>query len=379
MAMKRLVLLAAIILAVSCEAVSGQERTVDTQNGRIRVETAADGLAHPWGLAFLPDGRMLVTERPGRLRIVSSDGRLSAPVRGVPAVLAEGQGGLLDVALDPNFASNNLVYLSYAEPGGDGASTAVTRGRLNIKSAALENTQVIFRQLPKVSGTGHFGSRLVFARDGTLFITLGERFKFDPAQDLSSHLGKIIRINPDGTVPPDNPFVGRADARPEIWSYGHRNSQGAALHPQTGVLWEVEHGPRGGDELNIPEAGKNYGWPLVSWGRHYNFQSIPEPPSRPDLAQPIYQWSPVISPAGMAFYTGDVFPGWRGNLLIGGLTSRGVVRLTIDGQRVTAEERIGLGARIRDVRQGPDGAVYVLTDQRDGAIWRLTPANLEQR
>jgi glucose/arabinose dehydrogenase len=372
--MKRFVVIAALFVAVSCGPVSGQERIVDTQSGRINVQTAAGGLVHPWGLAFLPDGRMLVTERPGRLRIVSSGGRLSNPIGGVPAVYAEGQGGLLDVALDPNFASNSLVYLSYAEPGDAGASTAVARGRLNAASTALENVQVIFRQTPKVSGTGHFGSRLVFARDGTLFVTMGERFKFDPAQDLASHLGKIVRINPDGTVPADNPFVGRAGARPEIWSYGHRNAQGAALHPQTGALWAVEHGPRGGDELNITEAGKNYGWPLVSWGVHYSFQDIPKPPTRSDLAPPVHQWTPVISPSGLTFYTGEVFAAWRGNLLIGGLSARAIIRLTLDGQRVTAEERIALGARIRDVRQGPDGAVYALTDQRDGAVLRLTPA-----
>ena len=282
-------------------------------------------------------------------------------------VYAEGQGGLLDVALDPNFATNSLVYLSYAEPGDGGASTAVARGRLNAAGTALENVQVVFRQLPKVSGNGHFGSRLVFARDGTLFVTLGDRRKFDPAQDLASHIGKIVRINPDGSVPRDNPFVGRAGVRPEIWSYGIRNSQGATLHPQTGALWEVEHGPRGGDELNIPEPGKNYGWPLVSWGAHYSGQYIPKPPTRPDLTPPIQQWTPVISPSGMTFYTGEVFAAWRGNLLIGGLSARSLIRLTLQGERVAAEERIALGARIRDVRQGPDGAVYALTDHSDGA------------
>jgi glucose/arabinose dehydrogenase len=371
--MKSFAVVAALCAAVFCAPASGQERVVETQTGRIKVETAATGLAHPWGLAFLPGGRMLVTERPGRLRVVSSGGRLSAPLAGVPEVYAQGQGGLLDVALDPEFRSSNLVYLSYAEAGDGGASTAVARGRLNAAMTALEDTKVIFRQLPKVGGTAHFGSRLAFARDGTLFITTGERFKFDPAQDLSSHLGKVIRINPDGSVPRDNPFVGRPGARPEIWSYGHRNSQGAAIHPETGALWEIEHGPRGGDELNIVEAGRNYGWPLVSWGVHYNGEAIPKPPTRPDLAPPIRHWTPVISPAGMIFYTGDLFPAWRGNLLVGGLTAAGPTRLTLDGARVTGEELIDLGVRIRDVRQGPDGAVYVLTDRSDGAILRLTP------
>jgi glucose/arabinose dehydrogenase len=372
--MKLFVVLAALIVTASCEPVASQVRFVDTQAGRIDVQTAASGLVHPWGLTFLPDGRMLVTERPGRLRIVSNGGRLSNPLGGVPTVYAEGQGGLLDVALDPSFAANRLVYLSYSEPGDGGASTAVARGRLNAGGAALENVQIIFRQLPKVDSNGHFGSRLVFARDGTLFVTLGDRRKFDPAQDLTSHIGKIVRINPDGSVPRDNPFVGRSDARPEIWSYGIRNSQGATLHPQTGALWEVEHGPRGGDELNRPEAGKNYGWPLVSWGVHYNGQDIPKPTTRPDLAPPVRHWSPVISPSGMAFYTADTFPAWRGNLLIGGLSARSIIRLTLQGEQVASEERIALGARIRDVRQGPDGAVYALTDHRDGAVLRLVPA-----
>jgi glucose/arabinose dehydrogenase len=348
------------------------ERVIAMQAGRIQVQTVADGLEHPWGLAFLPDGHMLVTERPGRLRIVSKEGRLSEPLAGIPRVLAEGQGGLLDVALDPNFVSNRLIYLSYAEPGEGGASTAVARAQLG--DGALRDIQVIFRQQPKVSGPNHFGSRLVFSPDGKLFVTLGERFKFEPAQDLSNHLGKIVRINPDGSVPRDNPFVGRAGAKPEIWSYGHRNIQGAAIHPGSGALWMNEFGPRGGDELNIPEPGRNYGWPLVSWGRHYFGKDIPDPPTRPDLAQSIYHWTPVISPSGMTFYTGEVFPVWRGNLLIGGLSSQALVRLVLDGQRVTGEERIPMGARIRDVRQGPDGAVYLLTDQSNGEILRLTPA-----
>jgi glucose/arabinose dehydrogenase len=364
----------AIIVAVLAVPVpvGARERVIETELGRVAMETAAGGLEHPWGLAFLPDGRMLVTERLGRLRVISEDGALSEPLAGVPDVAASGQGGLLDVALDPDFASNRLVYLSYAEPGAGGASTAVARGRLD--GGALEDVQVIFRQQPKVSGGNHFGSRLVFARDGTLFVTLGERFKFEPAQDLSNHLGTIVRINADGSVPADNPFVGRPDARPEIWSYGHRNVQGADLHPETGRLWSLEFGPRGGDELNIPEPGRNYGWPLVSWGRHYTFIDIPDPPTRPDLAPSIYHWDPAISPSGMAFYTGDLFSGWRGDLLIGALGVRSLVRLTLDGDRVTGEERIKMGARIRNVRQGPDGAVYLLTDQDDGAILRLTPA-----
>ncbi|MGF1641460.1 MAG: PQQ-dependent sugar dehydrogenase [Rhodospirillales bacterium] len=360
------------VLAAATPAAAAADRIVASDRGPIRVTTVVGGLEHPWGLAFLPVGRMLVTERPGRLRIVSADGRLSAPLAGVPAVVARGQGGLLDIALDPDFASNRRVYLSHAEAGAGGASTAVARGTL--ADAGLREVQVIFRQHPKVGGGAHFGGRLVFAGDGTLFVTLGERFKFEPAQDLADHLGTIVRINPDGAVPADNPFVGRADARPEIWSYGHRNVQGADLHPDSGRLWISEFGPLGGDEINIPEPGRNYGWPLVSWGRHYSGAAIPDPPTRPDLAGSVHHWDPAISPSGMTFYTGALFAGWRGDLLIGGLSSQALIRLSLDGERVTAEERIDIGARIRHVRQGPDGAVYLLTDDPDGAILRLEPA-----
>ncbi|MBK8909291.1 MAG: PQQ-dependent sugar dehydrogenase [Rhodospirillales bacterium] len=370
--MNHLALLLFSILVVGAPLqVRAAERLIETESGPVRVETAASGLAHPWGLAFLPDGRMLVTERPGRLRIVEPDGKVSRPVTGTPEVFADGQGGLLDVALDPAFASNRLVYLSFAEPGSGGASTAVARGRLD--GAALRDTEVIFRQQPKVSGGAHFGSRLAFAPDGALFVTLGERFKFEPAQDLGNHLGTIVRILPDGSAPGDNPFVGRRDAMREIWSYGHRNVQGADIHPETGALWSLEFGPRGGDELNIPEAGRNYGWPLVSWGRHYGGADIPDPPTRPDFAGSVYHWVPAISPSGMAFYTGDLFPEWQGDLLIAGLGSEALVRLSLDGETVTDEERIPMGARIRQVRQGPEGAVYLLTDQSDGEIRRLTP------
>ena len=352
------------------------DRAIDTEAGRIKVETVVNGLDHPWGLAFLPDGRILVTERPGQLRLVSKDGGLSEPLAGVPKVFAKGQGGLLDVVLDPDFKANRLVYLSYAEPGEGGASTAVARGKLT--DDGLKDVEIIFRQVPKVNGGNHFGSRLAFAPDGKLFVTLGERFQFTPAQDLSNDLGKIVRLNPDGSVPTDNPFVGRNDARPEIWSYGHRNPQGAAVHPKTGKLWESEFGPMGGDELNIPEAGANYGWPVVSWGKHYDGRSIPEPPTQPEFADAIYHWTPVISPSGMTFYTGEAIPGWRDNLLIGGLSSEAIVRLTLDGESVTAEERILMGTRIRDVAQAPDGSVYALTDEDNGKILRLTLENSPQ-
>jgi glucose/arabinose dehydrogenase len=358
------------LIAVSQQGAS-KERQVDSKQGPIKVERVAKGLKQPWGLAFLPDGRMLVTERPGRLRIVTKDGALSEPLKGVPEVVARGQGGLLDVALDPAFAENGLVYLSYSEPGEGGAGTAVARGKLG--DGSLDDVEVVFRQKPKVDGGNHFGSRLAFSPDGKLFVTLGDRFKFDPAQDLASHIGKIVRINPDGSVPDDNPFVGQEGKLPEIWSYGHRNAQGAAIHPETGKLWESEFGPLGGDELNIPEAGKNYGWPVVSWGKHYDGTDIPDPTERPEFADAIYHWNPVISPSGIAFYTGDAIPAWKGNLLIAGLSSEAIVRLELDGEKVAGEERIAMGTRIRDVAQGPDGAVYALTDE-GGEILKLTPA-----
>jgi glucose/arabinose dehydrogenase len=345
-------------------------------NAAVRVETVARGLEHPWALAFLPDGRMLVTERPGRLRIVERDGRVSEPLAGVPQVLADGQGGLLDVALDPRFADSRLVYLSYAEPGVYGtAGTAVARGRLG--EGRLEDVRVIYQQQPKVQGSYHFGSRLVFARDGTLFVTQGDRFAYrDGAQDLSVGIGKIMRINPDGSVPRDNPFVGRAGARPQIWSYGHRNVQGAALHPRTGQLWTVEHGARGGDELNRPEAGKNYGWPVITYGVDYSGARIGEGTAKPGMEQPVYYWDPVIAPSGMTFYTGDAFPDWKGSMFIGSLQPGLLVRLALKDGRVAREERYlgDLRERIRDVRQGPDGLLYLLTDSSDGRILRVRPA-----
>lgn len=365
-----LVASAASVAPAAAQPTQAGDVEVETAHGPIQIETVANGLVHPWGMDFLPDGRVLVTERPGRLRIVSQDGTVSEPLGGVPTVFNQGQGGLLDVRLHPDFPENRWVYLTFAEPGeGGAASTAVARGRLEGRS--LQGTEVIFRQLPKVTGGNHFGSRMVFTPDGKLFVGLGERFKFEPAQDLSSHLGKVVRINPDGSVPQDNPFVGRADAKPEIWSYGHRNIQGGALNPETGEPWFHEHGPRGGDEINIPEAGRNYGWPVVSWGRHYSGEPIPDPPTHPEFARSIHQWTPVIAASGMDFYTGTMFPEWRGDLLVGGLVARGVVRLDLDGRTVTDEERIPIGSRVRSVRQGPDGAVWVLTDEENGRLLRL--------
>jgi glucose/arabinose dehydrogenase len=361
--------------AQSQEGPAQRSPTPGATEGVIRTEVVAEGLENPWALEFLPDGRMLVTERPGRLRIVSADGRLSAPLAGVPEVAARSQGGLLDVALDPGFAENRLVYLSYSEPGDGGeAGTSVARGRLG--QGGLENVQVIYRQVPKVRSGGHFGSRLVFHPNGTLFVTQGDRQNQRArAQDLSSGIGKIVRINPDGTVPRDNPFVGRDGVRPEIWSYGHRNAQAATLDSD-GNLWTVEHGARGGDELNQPEEGKNYGWPVITYGIDYSGARIGEGTSKAGMEQPVYYWDPVIAPSGMTFYTGDAFPGWKGNILIGSLGTGSLVRLALENGRVVREERYRVdgGARVRDVRQGPDGFVYVVTDAGNGKVIRIRPA-----
>lgn len=372
--------LAVALMAADAPPAEAVDRAYKTAKATIRVQTVADGLDHPWGVAFLPDGRMLVTERDGALRVVGADGTLSDPLGGVPKVDARGQGGLLDVVLDPAFPTNRLVYLSYAEAGEGGNGTAVARGRLSDDARTLQDVQVIFRQQPKLNSTLHFGSRLVFDGKGHLFITLGERsherFR-GQSQELNSHLGKVIRIRPDSSVPDDNPFVGRAGALPEIWSYGHRNSQGAALHPVTGVLWMNEHGPRGGDEINIPEPGKNYGWPVVSHGVNYDGTPVGTGRQHAEgMEDPIYQWTPSIGVSGMAFYTADAIPGWKGSLFVGGLAIPKLVRLELDGTRVTGEEDllVDLRARIRDVRQGPDGALYVLTDSSNGQLLRLTAA-----
>ncbi len=336
----------------------------------------ARGLANPWAVAFLPDGRYLVTERAGRLRIVERDGRLGETLAGLPAVDSGGQCGLLDVALDPKFADNAWVYWSYAEAGEGGNSTAVARGRL--QGNRLVDVQVIFRQLPKVSSTLHCGSRLVFARDGRLFVVLGDRFsRKDDAQTLDNHLGKVVRIEADGKVPADNPFVATPAAKPEIWSLGHRNMQGAALHPVTGELWATEHGPQGGDELNVVRAGKNYGWPLLTYGRNYGIGTrIGEEGPKPGFEQPIKYWVPTsVAPSGLAFLTSDRYPGWKGNLFLGTLRGQSLIRLEMDGSRVVKEERLlgSANARIRDVRQGPDGLLYLLTDSADGQLLRLQP------
>jgi glucose/arabinose dehydrogenase len=340
---------------------------------KVNVEDLVGNLDHPWGMAFLPDGRLLVTERSGSLRILDTNNELSEPLQGTPKVFARGQGGLLDVALDPDFENNRLVYLSFSEPGQNNtASTAFGRGKL--ENDQIRNFKVIFRQEPKVNGPNHFGGRIVFSSDDELFLTLGERFKFDPAQDLSNHLGTIVRINKDGTIPDDNPFTEQQNARGEIWSYGHRNIESAAIDPNTNTLWIAEMGPKGGDELNLIEPGKNYGWPVVSWGNNYDGSKIPNPPTRPEFTDAVIHWTSVISP-GMIFYTGSMFPDWQNSALIGGLSAKGIVRVNINGQQAEEAERIDLGARIRDVEQAPDGSVYVLTDQDNGNVWRLTSAD----
>lgn len=350
---------------------------VRTETGNVKVTEFATGLDTPWSIAFLPDGRMLVTERPGRMRVVGTDGSLSAPIAGVPAVHARGQGGLLDVVPSPSFAQDGLIVFSYAEPTQRGARTAVARARLDLERLELREVQRIFAQNEDPSGNQHFGSRLVFAADGTLFVTLGDRGGArERAQALDSHIGKVVRIALDGSVPPDNPFVGLAAVLPEIWSYGHRNIQGAALHPQTGELWTHEHGPQGGDEINRALPGLNYGWPEVTYGREYvTGRKIGQGSSRDDVEPPLLQWTPSIAPSGMSFYTGERFPQWKGNVLVGALRYQLVARLVLDGNEVRHEERLlaELGRRIRDVRQGPDGYVWVV-DESEGRILRLEPA-----
>ncbi len=351
-------------------------QTFSSQHYELRLVTVAEGLEHPWSLAFLPDGGMLVSERAGRIRQVAPDGSLSEPLDGVPEVFRSSQGGLLDIALGPNFEGDRRIYFSYSEPGSFfSAGTAVARARLDSAGSRLTDLEVIFRQVPKSVGGHHFGSRLVFATDGRLFVTIGERGEPELAQRTTTNRGQVIRIDPDGTVPPDNPFVGQAGSRPEIWSFGHRNPQGAALHPQSGKLWIHEHGARGGDEVNIPRAGANYGWPVISYGRHYGGGRIGVGTHNEGMEQPIYYWDPSIAPSGMAFYSGDVFAKWRGNLLIGALKFRLLSRLVLNGEAVVEEERLlqDHGERIRDVRQGPDGYIYLLTDSDEGRILRLEP------
>ena len=371
-------LCASAMLTATLPVLAASAQEMKSEQGTLEVTSIAKGLEHPWSVAFLPDRQgMLVTERPGNLRLVSPQGKVSSPISGVPKVWAKGQGGLLDVVLSPDFKQDRLIYLSYAEGGGQGdkAGTAVGRGRLSEDLTNLKDFTVIFRQEPKLSVGNHFGSRLVFDRDGYLFITLGENNDRPTAQDLDKLQGKVVRIYPDGKVPDDNPFVGQSGVRPEIWSYGVRNPQGAALNPWTGTLWENEHGPRGGDELNVIERGKNYGWPLATHGINYSGLPIPEAQGKTTegTVGPRHFWEKSPGLSGMAFYDGDRFKAWQHNVFIGALVTQELIRLQFDGDKVVHEERLlgELNKRIRDVRQGPDGYLYVLTDEEDGGLYKV--------
>jgi len=366
------------VALAACSSSSARPGVVSTENGNVRLVTVTEGLDHPWGMTFLPDGRLLVTEKPGRLRIVDKSGRMGPPLSGVPKVYNSGQGGLLDVAIDPEFAQNRLVYISYAEPREKVSATAVARGRLSPAGDGLADVHVIFQQQPAMPGNAHYGSRLAFGRDGRLFITMGERQQYrDRAQGLDSDLGKVVRIERDGRVPADNPFVGRDDARPEIWSYGHRNVQGAAINPATGELWTDEHGPMGGDELNVTRAGRNYGWPVITYGREYTGGKVSDFTSKPGMEQPVHYWVPSIATSGLMFYTGQLFPKWRGNAFVCGMKSQSVARLELDGEKVVHEERLlegALNTRVRDIVQGPEGAIYLLVGDSGGKLLRIEPA-----
>ncbi|WP_434136089.1 PQQ-dependent sugar dehydrogenase [Pseudomonas luteola] len=371
-------LAAGALLLSNVVIAQGQVATYPSEKGKVSVTVIKKGLDHPWGLAFLPDQKgMLVTERPGRLRVLKSDGSVSNPIAGLPDVYNRSQGGLMDVALSPSFAEDRLIYLSYSEGGGedDKAGTAVGRGTLSADMTRVEGFTVIFRQEPKLSTGAHFGSRLVFDQQGYLFIALGENNQRITAQALDKLQGKLVRIKADGTVPNDNPFVGQSGARPEIWSYGHRNQQGAALNPWTGQVWTNEHGPRGGDEVNIPLAGKNYGWPVATHGINYSYTPIPEAKGKdvPGTEQPLYVWEKSPGVSGMAFYSADQFPAWKNSLFIGALAQESLIRLQLEGDKVVHEERLleEKGARIRDVRQGPDGYLYVLTDSSEGEVLKI--------
>jgi glucose/arabinose dehydrogenase len=366
---------AALLSATMSTSVLAQE--VETERHTLSLETISEGLNHPWGIAFLPSGDMLVTERSGTLNIITQDGQ-KTPIQGTPEVVAKSQGGLLDVNIDPDYADNGWVYISYSEKdpkGGNGNSTAVMRGKID--GDKWTQGEVIFRQAPKYESNAHFGSRLVFSPEGHLFITLGERYsRMQDAQTLDNHHGKIVRIWPDGSIPKDNPFVGNDGALDEIWSYGHRNVQGAAIHPDTGELWTIEHGPQVGDEVNIPKAGKNYGWPTITYGEDYGGGEIGIGTHKEGMEQPFYYWLPSIATAGSVFYTGDKFPKWKGDLLVTALRGQTIARLDLEDGRVLHEERMledATSFRIRDIEQGPEGFLYILTDADSGQLIKLSP------
>jgi aldose sugar dehydrogenase len=369
------VLLALLSLAATV-ACGGEARPIRSEKHNFNAVQLVDGLQNPWSIAWLPDGRMLVTERPGRLRLVSKDFKLDPkPIEGLPKIVVGGQGGLFEVAVPPNYQESRWIYISYSGAGEGGHGTELLRAKLD--GYRLVDTQVLFRLQPK-SGTGyHFGGRIVFDRKGHVFLTLGDRGDMERAQRLDDHAGSVIRLKEDGSAPKDNPFVDRNGAKPELFTKGNRNIQGAALHPRTGELWIHEHGPQGGDEINVIRAGRNYGWPVVTYGVNYGIGTkIGEGTQKPGLEQPLYYWVPSIAPSGMAFYGGDKFPNWRGNLLVGALRDEMLVRLELDGEKIVKEERMMRDTigRIRDVRVGPDGYVYLLTDERRGILARLEPA-----
>ncbi len=367
------VLLTALVLASGPLACAD---TYESEKHSFRIKTLAGGLEHPWSMAFLPDGKLLITERPGRIRILEDGRLLDRPVGGVPEIRPNGQGGLLDVAAHPDFERNRLIYFTYSGFGEGGWSTELARARLD-ELANLEGVEVLFRAEPRSSGGRHFGSRIVFDGSGHVYFGMGDRGERNRAQDLSDHAGSIYRLMDDGRVPSDNPLVNRPNARPEIYAYGIRNPQGLIVHPETGELWEHEHGPMGGDELNVIRAGRNYGWPTITFGRAYTGFSIGEGTSMEGMEQPLYYWVPSIAPSGMSYYSGNRFSDWRGNLFIGSLKFALLVRLELEGETVVSEERLLQGelGRIRDVRQGPDGLIYLLTDAPDGVLARLEPAD----
>lgn len=372
-AMTRAIVVAAVLLVGCTQKPSFPPTPPET---KVKGTVIASGLVNPWAVAFLPDGRFLVTEKSGSMRYVSAGGEKSAPLRGVPGVDTNGQGGLLDLVLSPDFETSRRVYFTFSEKDGDVNGTVLATAILG--ADALSEVNVLWRQTPKLAGGHHFGSRIVFARDGKLFVALGERNQRDLSQKLDHAQGKVVRLNTDGTPAADNPFVATAGALPEIWSYGHRNIQGAALNPTTGELWTNEHGPMGGDEVNVTRAGKNYGWPLITYGREYSGGQINDgATSAQGLEQPLHYWVPSIATSGMAFVTTDVYPAWKGSVLVGGLAGRCLSRLVLDGERVSKEERLltELGERIRDVREAPDGRIYVLTDEANGKLYRLDLAD----
>ncbi len=364
---------AGLVSLAAAFSVPARSQEFNSEEHTIRAEVVAKGLEHPWAVAFLPDGRILITERPGRIRIVRDGSLDPEPVSNVPAVYARNQGGLLDLVPHPEFASNGWIYLSYAVPDRGGARTALARGR--IEGHALVDLEVLFEADNPASGGRHFGSRIVFGPEGMLYLTVGDRGESDEAQDLSNHNGTVVRLMDDGSVPADNPFFARPPALPEVYTFGHRNPQGIAVRPETGQIWLSEHGPRGGDEVNLLRAGANYGWPTITYGRAYSGFRIGEGTAKAGLEQPVLHWTPSIAPSGSAFYDGDLFPNWKGNLFVGALKFRYLSRLELVGDAIVHEEQLLRGefGRIRDVRQGPDGALYLLTDQPNGRLVRLSP------